>query len=80
MVSEKELKEMIARVQQFGGIVNVTYDGDYIDTVQFENVRGIGPYPCGAIGAAEAMRSALGKVGTVKYEKGRAVPYKFTKD
>ena len=67
MTDNKELIELIRKIKVIGGNVTVTYDNEalqnegrqIIDTVQISGVKGIGPYPMSAIGAAESMRRAL---------------------
>lgn len=82
MTDNKDLQTLIAKIRALGAIVNVEteYDSDTIESVQFENVRGVGVFPCGPIAAAEAMRDALAKAGTKEYVKGNMVEYKFLKD
>ncbi len=64
MTSDREVRQLAARVEARGARVTITTDrAGYIDTVQVSGARGIGPHPMGLIGAAERMREFLAKAG-----------------
>ena len=75
-------------MKSFGAVVTVEQDLEayhtegrtIIETVQIENVVGIGHYPMSPIAAAEAMRKALSVAGKmVKDKHGNFVPVQWIK-
>lgn len=67
MTSNQELNRLIDQIVARGGRVNCTYDSEAIvregrltiETVQITGMPGVGPFPMGAIAAAEKMRALL---------------------
>ena len=64
MVSQEEIRDLIAKAKANGAIVNVGFDrmvkrleGRYIvSSIQVIGLKGFGPYPVGPIAFAERMR------------------------
>lgn len=64
MTSNQELNDLIAKARARGAVVKVTLDPvalhkegrEIIDTVQVSGLKGCGPFPMTALGAAERLR------------------------
>lgn len=67
MTDNHELNELIAKARERGAVVTVTIDPvakrdegrDIIDTVQVSGLKGCGPFPMTALGAAERLRQIV---------------------
>jgi hypothetical protein len=74
MVSNEELKTLIRRAEAQGAIVEIGYDHraategrQVIDTVAIVGLKGCGPHPMSAIGAAERLRGLLAGIDFEPY-------------
>ena len=64
MVSQEEIRDLIAKAKAKGAIVNVSFDRlakkvegrDIVSSIQVIGRKGFGPYPVGPIAFAERMR------------------------
>lgn len=66
MTSTQELRALIAKAEARGATITVTkcawaeLEGrDVIESVQVAGLRGVGPFPMGAVAAAERLRQVL---------------------
>ena len=74
MVSNEELKTLIRRAEARGAIVDIGYDHraategrQVIDTVAIVGLKGCGPHPMSAVGAAERLRELLAGIDFEPY-------------
>lgn len=65
MVSQEEIRDLIAKAKAKGAIVNVSFDRlakkvegrDIVSSIQVIGLNGFGHYPVGPIAFAERMRA-----------------------